>query len=107
MFATLCLQELDLNVYRAITRKREMLKPKDLQCFVDGSDAETIERVHNGIDMSKLEADRIGVFINLLIDILDTDKNNQLTEDELLPFSKILRIAAVTGNDAPVGDYLS
>ena len=48
-----------------------------------------------------MDTDRIGRFFSLLIDILDKDNNNELMDDELEAFEKILRIAAVTGNDTP------
>ncbi len=100
LFATLCLQELDLNLYRAIAQKKNNLQSQDILCLRDG-DTEVVEQAYRGLKTEKLDVERISRFFSLLVDILDKDNNNQLAEEELEAFAGILRIAAVTGNDAP------
>lgn len=99
LFATLCLQELDVDIYRAIARRKDSLKSEDLICFREG-DVETIKRIYETLNIDEFDLERIGVFMSLLIDILDTEKGNDLNDDELKPFSQILKIAGVTGNDS-------
>lgn len=100
LFATLCLQELDINVYRAIARKKDILEPEDLLCFTDNDNIETIKQQYEELSVDEVDMQKVEIFMDLLIDILDTDKSNPLDDTELLPFRKILKIASVTGNDA-------
>ncbi len=101
LFATLCLQELDISLYQAIARKKDKLQPEDLICLTDGSDEDTIKRSYEGLDVSKLDLNMIENYMNRLIDILHKKNAESLEPEELESFTKILKIAAITGNDAP------
>ncbi len=100
LFATLCLQELDLNVYRLVAQNKNNLRAEHLLCFTDAA-TNPIDEVYEDIEIKDIDQDRVEVFMQLLIDILKKDNKTAIEDEDLLPFITILKFASITGNDAP------
>ncbi|ADL36513.1 KAP P-loop domain-containing protein (plasmid) [Butyrivibrio proteoclasticus B316] len=102
IFATLCLQELDYSVYKAIVQVKDDLSPEMLQCLCDiDSNLERVMEYYPDIDFKKIDKPRVEAFISGLIDVLDTNKDDPLSKPELVPLIKVMKIASITGTDAP------
>ena len=101
IFAVLCLQELDYTVYKAIVQKKDKLTPEMLEYLTDiDANAEKIAEYFPEIDIKTTDNERVAAFMRCIIDVLDVDKDNPFTEDELRPFVNVMEIAAITGTDS-------
>ncbi len=101
IFATLCLQELDYAVYKAIVQAKDNLSPEMLECLRDiDSNLERVVEYFPDIDIEKIDKSRVSTFMSSLINVLDTNKDDPLTKTEILPLVNVMKIASITGTDA-------
>nr|MBQ4456172.1 AAA family ATPase [Clostridia bacterium] len=107
MFATLCLQELDLNVYNEIVRDRENLTAEKLNAFKDGS-AEEILKYYPELNVDEEDEDcidigKISVFMGELIEVISSNTNGKISDAEMKSFREILNFSSVTSTDNSSG----
>ena len=104
VFAILCLQELDLNVYNAIVRKRKTITEDMLMAFVN-SDVKQLADFFPGLILDENEEDcidleRVAGFIQSLMEIINTDNQPGLSEKEMEVFRAVLDLSAITSTDS-------
>ena len=104
VFAILCLQELDLNVYNAIVRKRKSITEEMLMAFVN-SDEKLIGEFYPSLILDENEEDsvdleRVSDFIRSLTEIIDTDNKAGLSDKEMEVFRAVLDLSAITSTDS-------
>ncbi len=103
MFATLCLQELDLNVYNEIVRDRENLTAEKLNAFKDGS-TEDIQKYYPELNVDEedencIDIGKISNFMGELIEVISSGTNGKISDTDMRSFKEILNFSSVTSTD--------
>ena len=103
IFATLCLQELDLNVYNAIVRDRDELSGEKLLSFLN-KDADKIQAFFPSLNLDEedeesVDLDAISGFMEELASIIGKGDPKNLSDTELAAFRDILNFSSVTSAD--------
>lgn len=110
LFATLCLQELSADVYNSIVRDRENLSNDKFRAFVD-SDKEMIGTFYPKLnledDEDAVDLDKISVFISEMLEVIDKNKDGELSDEEIRYFAKLLNYSSITstGDSSAKTDY--
>lgn len=111
LFATLCLQELDAEVYNTIVRDREYLSNDKLKAFVN-ADKEMLENYYPKLKIEDgeeggIDLDKVSAFILEMIEIIDKNGDGELSKDEIQYFAKLLNYSSITstGDNGGKTDY--
>ena len=107
LFASLCLQELDSNVYNGIVRDRDDLSEEKLMSFVE-KDIERIAKFYPTLNLEEesdgcVDIDKIAQFMKELISIIDIDGKSGISDEEIKNFSDVLNLTSITSADENSG----
>jgi hypothetical protein len=95
LFAVLCMQQTYEKVYNYIVRNRECLTKEELMAFIDNK-SRAFESFMDSIGYNEGETQRISVFMNNFIRIVDENGNNEISDSEMESFRNILGFSTIT-----------
>lgn len=99
LFAVLCMQHSFENVYNYIVENRAALKPAGLQSLASDTLEEVKEKLPH-IDLTTEDLGRAQPFLEKLIDVMDIDRDGEISDEELENLRNVLGISTITSSDA-------